>query len=171
MRRAEGLRERATRGAVRFPRQVQEFLREALALRDRRNDGTLGSHGLAVARGRLEKRLDRLLAGNLSHPSNRRFQKHLVGHREEILTFLYEPDIEATNGPAEQAVRPLVVNRKVFGGNRTPAGGHAQEVLGSVFAPLAQRALDTLSFLSHIICLPADQRPCFIRKLLPASSN
>jgi transposase len=171
LRRAEELLERATRGAVRFPRKVQEFLSEALALRDRRDEGVISPHGLAVARGRLEKRLDRLLEGNLSHHGNRKFQKHLAGHREEILTFLYEPDIEATNWPAEQAVRPLVVNRKVFGGNRTPAGGHAQEILGSVFATLAKRALDTLSFLSHIICLPADQRPRLIHQLLPASSN
>jgi transposase len=166
--RAQGLLERATRGAVRFPRHVQEFLREALALRDRRDDGALGSHGVAVVRGRLEKRLDRLLEGNLSHPGNRKFQKHLAGHREEILTFLYEPDIEATNWPAEQAIRPLVINRKVFGGNRTPAGGHAQEILGSVFATLTQRAFDTLSLVSSIICLPADQRPRFLQKLLPA---
>lgn len=86
-------------------------------------------------------------------------------------TLLYEPDIEATNWPAEQAVRPLVVNRKAFGGNRTAAGGHAQEILGSIFATLAQRALDALPFLSHTICLPADQRPRFIQRLLPVPSN
>lgn len=171
LRRVEGLLERATRGAVRFPRKVKEFLSDALGLRDRRDDGVIRPHGLAVARGRLEKRLDRLLQWNLSHPGNRTFQKHLAGHRDEILTFLYDPDIEATNWPAEQAVRPLVVNRKVFGGNRTLAGGHAQEVLGSVFATLAKRALDTLSFLSRIICLPADQRPHLIQQLLPAPSN
>jgi transposase len=171
LRRAEGLLERATRGAVRFPRKVQEFLSEALALRDRRDHGTISPHGLAVARGRLEKRLDRLLEGNLSHPGNCKFQKHMVVHREEILTFLYEPDIEATNWPAEQAVRPLVVNRKVFGGNRTASGGHAQEILGSVFATLTKRALDTLSFVSNLIRLPADQRPRLIQQVLPASSN
>ena len=171
LRRAEGLLERAARGAVRFPRKGQEFLSDARALRDRRDYSTGSPHGLAVARGRLEKRLDRLLEWNLSHDGNRKLQKHLAGHREEILTFLYELDLEATNGPAEQAVRPLVVNRKVFGGNRTASGGHAQEILGSVFATLTQRALDTLSFLSHIICSPADQRPRPIQQLLPASSN
>ena len=171
LRRAEGLLERATRGAVRFPRKVAAFLGEALALRDRRDEGVVSPRGLAVARGRLERRLDRLLEGNLSHPGNRKFQKHLVGHRGEILTFLYEPDMEVTNWPAEQAVRPLVVNRKVFGGNRTPAGGHAQEILGSVFATLAQRALDALPFLSHAICLPADQRPRFLQRLLPVPSH
>jgi transposase len=171
LRRAQGLLERATRGAVRFPRKVAEFLGDALALRDGRDEGVLSPHGLAVARGRLEKRLDRLLEGKLSHPGDAKFQKHLMGHREEILTFLYEPDIEATHWPAEQAVRPLVVNRKIFGGNRTASGGHAQEILGSVFATLTQRTLDTLRFVSRIICLPADQRLCLIQQLLPVSSD
>ena len=170
LRRAQGLLERATRGAVRFPRKVKEFLRDALALRDRRDNGVISPHGLAVARGRLDKRLDRLLRWNLSHDGNRKFQNHLARHSDEILTFLYEPDIEATNWPAEQAIRPAVVNRKVFGGNRTASGGRAQEILGSVFATLTQRGSDTLSFLSNIIRSPADQRPCLIHQLLPAPS-
>jgi len=169
--RAQGLLERATRGAVRFPRKVAELLGDALALRDRRDNGAVSPHGLAVARGRLEKRLDRLLEANLSHPGNRTFQKHLVNHRDQILTFLYEPALEATNWPAEQALRPLVVNRKVFGGNRTAAGAHAQEILGSIFGTFAKRAWDTLSLVARILCLPADQRPSFIHKLLPAPAN
>lgn len=171
LRRAEELLERATRGAVRFPRKVKAFLGDALALRDRRDSGVISPHGLAVARGRLEKRLDRLLEWHLSHHGNRTFQKHLVGHSDQILTFLYDPDIEATNWPAEQAVRPAVVNRKVFGGNRTAFGGHAQEILGSVFATLTKRALDTLSFLSNIIRSPADQRSRLIHQLLPVPAS
>lgn len=170
-RRAEELLERAARGAVRFPRKVAGFLSDALALRDRRDEGVIDPRGLAVVRGRLEKRLDCLLEWNLSHPGNSKFQKHLAGHRDEILTFLYEPDLEATNWPAEQAIRPLVVNRKVFGGNRTASGGHAQEVLGSVFATLTQRTLDTLRFVSRITCLPVDQRLCLIQQLLPVPSE
>ena len=50
LRRAEALLERATRGAVRFPRKVKEFLSDALALRDRRDRGTISSHGLAGAK-------------------------------------------------------------------------------------------------------------------------
>jgi transposase len=33
--------------------------------------------------------------------------------------FLIDPTIAATNHRAEQAIRPAVVNRKVWGGNRT----------------------------------------------------
>lgn len=171
LRRAEGLLERARCGAVRFPRKVKEFLSDALVLRDRRDGGLISPHGLAVVRGRLGKRLDRLLEWKLSHNGNRKFQKHLARHSHEILTFLYDPYIEATNWPAEQAVRPLVVNRKVFGGNRTTAGGHAQEVLGSVFATLAKRRLGTLSFLSRLICTPRSRRPLRVRQLLPGPTR
>jgi len=103
----------------------------------------------------LEKRLDRLLSCRLSHEGNRTFRGHLARHRDEILTFLYHADIEATNWPAEQAMRPAVVNRKVFGGNRTRAGARAQEALGSIFATCNQNAIKALTFLSHLIRSPA----------------
>jgi hypothetical protein len=35
---------------------------------------------------------------------------------------LYCPGLEATNWRAEQAIRPIVVARKVWGRNRTPCG-------------------------------------------------
>ena len=171
LRRASELLERATRGAVRFPRKVKEFLLDALDLRDRRNAGTISSHGLAVARGRLEKRLHRLLDSNVSHEGNRKFRDHLARHRDEILTFLYEEDIEATNWPGEQAIRPAVVNRKVFGGNRTWAGAHAQEILASVFRTCGQRAYDALCFLSNFIRAPRVRRPALADALLPIPSQ
>lgn len=157
LRRANELLEQACRGAGRFPRKVKAFIQDALALRDRRRAGTISPHGLAVARGRLENRLTRLLASRLSHKANRRFQAHLRKHGDEILTFLYDPAIEATNWPAEQALRPAVVNRKVFGGNRTAAGAHAQEILASLFATCVQWQQEALAFLSSLLCSPTPQ--------------
>lgn len=154
LRRATELLEKAGGMAGRFPKRVKEFLQDALALRDRRDAGKISEHGVAVARGRLEKRLDRLLMCRCSNKENVKFQNHLANHRDEILTFLYHDDIEATNWPAEQAIRPAVRNRKVFGGNRTWSGAAAQESLGSFFATCAKNALGTLDALSHILCRP-----------------
>lgn len=154
LRRADELLERVSRQARCFPHKVKQFLLAALALRDRRDAGMLSMTGLRMARHRLENRLDRLLAPNRSNEENRRFRAHLAKHRDEILTFLYHWDIEATNWPAEQAMRPAVVNRKVFGGNRTPAGAHAQEVLSSLFATCAQWEENLLDALSDILCTP-----------------
>jgi transposase len=57
LRRGKELLETATRGAVCFPRRLQALFHQALDLRDRHACGQLSSHGLAVARGRLESQL------------------------------------------------------------------------------------------------------------------
>ena len=54
--------------------------------------------------------------------------KHLRNHFEQWFAFVFDPRIEPTNWQAEQAIRPAVVNRKVWGGNRTDAGAKAQGV-------------------------------------------
>ena len=158
IRRATELLDKGRGSAARFPNRVKKFLRDALALRDRRDAGKISEHGLVVARGHLEERLDELLARKYSHKDNRRFRKHLAKHlakhRREILTFLYHKDIDATNWPAEQAMRPAVGNRKLFGGNRTWSAAAARERLGSLFATCGKNAIESLATLSHIICRP-----------------
>lgn len=156
LRRCRDLLETATRGAVRFPRQVQALLQDALGLRDRHAVGQVSDHGLAVARGRLEQRRNRLLTWTRAHPANERLAKHLHKHRDQLFTFLYHLGLDATNWRAEQALRPAVVNRKVWGGNRTPTGAAAQAILMSVLRTCAQQQRDALSFLSRTLC---GQRP------------
>jgi transposase len=169
LRRARELLDRATRGAKRFPHRLKALLQDALALRDRRAAGAVGDHGLAVARGRLENRMDDLMAMRLTYAPNATFQAHLQRHRDEIFTFLYDPRFDATNWRAEQAIRPAVVNRKVFGGNRTTAGAHALEVLASLFATCRQHGRDALQYLSHLLQLHPPLAANHL--LLPLSRN
>jgi transposase len=89
-------------------------------------------------------------------PANERLAKHLYKHRHQLLTFLYHPGLDATNWRAEQAIRPAVVNRKVWGGNRTQTGAEAQSILMSVLRTCAQQHRDSLTFLSRLLC---GQRP------------
>ena len=164
-RRSSGMLEVATRGAVRFPRQVKELIGDALHLRDRRDNREISEHGLAVAIGRLESRLERMLCWTRSNGANERLAKHLHEHRDQLFTFLKHPGIEATNHLAEQAMRPAVVNRKVWGGNRTWAGAHAQEILLSVLRTCVQRGRDSVDFLSRMF--RADSRRRRPRLFLP----
>jgi hypothetical protein len=53
-------------------------------------------------------------------------------HRDDRLTFLRRPGLDATNGGAEPAIRFGVSLRTVWGGSRTWAGARAQSVLMSV---------------------------------------
>jgi transposase len=88
LRRCRELLETATRGAVRFPRRVQELLQAALDLRDRHAGGEVSGHGLAVARGRLANELADAVFPPKSHVANERLAQHLWNHLDHLLTFL-----------------------------------------------------------------------------------
>lgn len=52
------------------------------------------------------------------HPGNERFATFLEIHLEDLFTFLRHPGADATNWRGEQAIRPAVVSRKVWGRTR-----------------------------------------------------
>ena len=119
-------------GAAKLPGTVKEILHASLKLGDRRDRNQVGKQRLAIARSRLEARLDRVLKRNYRWPVNRRLANHLRRERDAMFTFLFCPGLEATNYRAEQANRPMVVTPKVWGGNRTERGAHSQSVLVSL---------------------------------------
>jgi transposase len=141
----------AVGGAARFPHQIYDLLTDALTLRDRRAARSLSTHGLAVATGRIEARLDRLLRWTRTDADNERLAKHLAKHRRQLFTFLKVPGLDATNWRAEQAMRLAAVNRKVWGGNRTEAGAHTQSVLMTLLATCRQQARDSIDNLSALL--------------------
>jgi len=132
LRRCHDMAETATRGAVRFPRQVSDILHAALDLRDRHAAGDVSAHGVAVARGRLTNQLADIIFPAKTNAANERLANHLCNHFDQIFTFLRFPGLDATNWRAEQAMRYGVILRKVWGGNRTWVGANAQAVLMSV---------------------------------------
>lgn len=137
-----------------FPRTIQALLQQALQLRDRRQQQQISDRGVAVARGRLEARLDRSLQRCFRLPQNRRLANHLLREREALFTFLNCPGLEATNWRAEQAIRPMVVARKVWGGSRTARGAQTQSILVS-FLQTCRQQLQPASFLiQSLLCSP-----------------
>lgn len=135
-----------------FVADVQGVLQDALALRDRARDGTISPHGLAVARGHLITRLGDRLAQPSAIPDLERFGRHLTREFSAIWSFLFDVSIDATNWRAEQALRPIIVTRKVCGGNRSWHGAESQQILASVIRTTSQRQLnphDVLASLLH----------------------
>jgi transposase len=151
LRRADEMAATATRGAVRFPRRVAELFRAGLDLRDRHAAGEISRHGLAVARGRLENQLSRLVFPPKANAANERLAQHLWTHRDDLFTFLRQPGLDATNWRAELAIRFGVILRKVWGGSRTRPGARAQAVLMSVWRTCWQQGRSALDFLSQLL--------------------
>jgi transposase len=117
---------------------------------------------------RLQRDIDALLARSPTHDPNRKLLKHLTNEREHLLTFLTVPGIAATNWRAEQAIRPAVVNRKNWGGNRTPHGAQVQQTLMSVIRTSRQQDVCPIALLED---LQRHRTPAPSRMLrLPASN-
>jgi transposase len=58
-----------------------------------------------------------------------RMQKYLP----ELFTFVADPAVESTNNAAERDIRPVVVQRKISGGTRSPAGTSTFCTLATLF--------------------------------------
>ena len=151
MRRAHELGESAVGGAVHFPRQVQAVFRQALDIRDRRDAGEISAAQSAALEPVLARRMAELTSRIRTDPDNERFAKHLDNLHESLFTFLRFEGMDATNHKAEQAIRPAVVNRKVWGGNRTWAGARAQGVLLSVLETCKRAGRSGLEFVSQTL--------------------
>jgi len=135
-----------------FPLAVKQLLEQALALRDRYLEQKISLHGLWTATGRLEAKLDRMLAPRQRDAANERLAKHLRHERPFLFTFLYCPGlVDATNNVAERVMRILVMIRKNWGGNRTEKGARVQAVLTSVLCTAKQQDKDAFALLVDLL--------------------
>jgi len=156
LRRCSELLEHATRGAVRFPRAVRALLEKGLEIRDRRDAGSMTPHGVQVARGQLQAKMDRLLDGRFTHPENRRFANHLRRYRDALFVFLSHSGVDATNWRGEHAMRAAVMTRKCCGGgNRTEFGAETQAILMTILRTIHQKSLDQRRVVAEILAAPS----------------
>jgi transposase len=154
IRRCQDLLKILTGTAREFPQNVLDLLRDSLDLRDRHQLGLVREHALAVATGRLQARLDRLLATPQDQAANRRLARHLQHEQPHLFTFLYCPGIPATNNFIEAAIRLMVVARKTWGGNRTWKGARTQQILASVLRTCWQQGKDAFQQLVTLLRSP-----------------
>jgi len=139
-----------------FAGQLLEFIDRAFALEDRLRADQISARGRLVVLGQMEAALERLLQQPLAEASaqEQRLQKHLRHEAPYLLTFVYYPQAESTNNRAERQIRPAVLTRKTWGGNRTDTGARTQEPLMSAFATYRQRDIDPFVELTDLLRSP-----------------
>lgn len=130
------------------PRQVKDILLDGLAARD------LNDIARAEVIADLTERVE--LLGEQAHPHDecRKLVAHLLNEAPALFTYLARPEVDATNWRAEQAIRPAVVNRKVWGGNRTWRGAATQGRIMSVLRTTAQQGVDPIDYLAALARAP-----------------
>jgi transposase len=144
----------AERGQARTPHAVRRILQCAIGLRGARDIDTVDAAALAAEVAGLHARVDKLVAGATRYPPNRRLLDHLARERAHLFTFLDVAGVQATNWRAEQAIRPAVVTRKAWGGNRTWAGAGTWQVLASVLRTASQQGRDPIELLVGLLRAP-----------------
>jgi transposase len=161
LRRCDELVETARGRGREIPRAVKAILLGALDLRDQRDAGEIGDQDFQAALAGLQERLRAQLARPVSGADSPqgRLLRHLHREFDALFTFLHEPGLPATNWMAEQALRPAVVNRKVWGGNRTWTGARHQERLMSVLRTSRQQLKDPVSILADLLRAPGSVAP------------
>lgn len=77
----------------------------------------------------------------------RRIAKYLP----ELFTFVADPAVPATNNAAERSVRPVVIQRKISGGTRSPTGTTTFTRLATLFGTWRARGLDPLTACRRLL--------------------
>jgi transposase len=130
------------------PRQVREILTLALDGRD------LPADRRAALAADLAERVELVAEAAQPHDECRKLVGHIFRERKALFTFLLHDGVDATNWRAEQAIRPAVVNRKVWGGNRTWRGAETQGRMMSLLRTATQQGVDVVEFLARLARAP-----------------
>lgn len=157
LRRCADISEAKSGRTVRFSQSVARLLRSAITLKSRRDH--LSDHGYAVACGRLEAALDRLLDRNYRDPDNARLAKLLRKQRARLFTFLYIQAVDPTNNQAEREIRPAVIIRKTNGCNRSPVGARTHSIVTSVLRTCQKQGRDFIAFIAEMLRHPDSVAP------------
>jgi transposase len=152
LRRARELEQSQAGRAKAFPRQVISLFQGALRVRDAALAGDVDEAEREREHLRCVNALLDLTERPRANAANAQLAQHLWNHGEQWLMFLSDPSVPATNYQAEQAIRPAVVNRKVWGGNRTASGAEAQKVLLSVLETCKQQLRSGFQYVRDTLC-------------------
>lgn len=77
--------------------------------------------------------------------------KFMTNHINEMFVFIELPYVTSENNPAERAVRPEVIARKISGGSRSEQGSKTRMILASIIRTCQLRNLDPIASLQQIL--------------------
>ncbi|MDO8704710.1 MAG: IS66 family transposase [Sulfuricaulis sp.] len=80
-----------------------------------------------------------------------RLAKFITRKINELFVFVHYPEVPSENNPAERAIRPLVITRKVCGGTRSARGSQTKMILLSLLHTAQLREMDPIASLERML--------------------
>ena len=118
---------------------LKGLLKRACAIGRRRAD--LKDATLKTYEADLERRLDRLLSLDPTHPAGIKLRRMIRKARSNLFVFVQNRDLEPTNNGSERALRPCAVYRKITNGFRQEWGAHLYADIRSVIETARRRSI------------------------------
>lgn len=140
---------RAGAGWPPFAKKLKRLIGDAIRLWRRRGEFSEATY--RSRRDRLHKRLAEMIDTPWEDAQAKRLVKRLRRHRNDLFTFVDQPQVPFDNNHAERTIRPAVVLRKNSYGNRSDHGADCQSVLMSIFQTLKQRGHNPVQTLCQAI--------------------
>lgn len=125
-----------------FGLRLQALLREAMRLASERQAGRMDADAYGSCAERVRSEVTRHLRDRrFRDPDNQRLLNELGRHhdRGNLLRFLEDHQVEATNNRAERALRPGVISRKVSQCSKTWSGAEAYAIFVSLIRTSIKR--------------------------------
>ncbi|MDQ0390405.1 IS66 family transposase [Labrys monachus] len=129
---------------------VKGLLKRACAIGRRRPDLTDGT--LKTYEADLDRRLDRIMALQPTHPAGEKLHRIIKKTRRSLFVFIQNRQISATNNGSERALRPCAVYRKITNGFRSEWGAALYADIRSVVETARRRAVRAIDAIRLTLC-------------------
>ena len=146
-----------------WARQFAALLRRAIHWRNQHADGGDADPGVVAEVTAITAESAGLLRQQLRMGASYRLQTRFLVHRAGLWTFLHNPAVPPTNNSSAQALRPLVVHRKVTNGFRAAAAAARYAARRTVAETARRRGQSVVATLLTAagIPLPLNPQPHF----------
>ena len=139
--------------------QFADLLRRAIHRRNQQAADAFAAPQFVADVAALEAEADSLLAARLPIGESYGLQTRFLVHRAGLWTVLHEPGVPPTNNSSEQALRPLVVHRKVTNGFRSEAAAQRYAPLRTVTETARRRGQSVFATLLQAAGTPLPLSP------------
>lgn len=144
-------------GDAAFSQPFKWLLLRAIAIGRRRP--TLKDSTLAQYRADLDRRLDRIMAGEPIGQTGVKLRRRVGRLRDHLFVFVTNRDVPATNNVSERHLRPSVIFRKVTNGFRCEWGAEAYAAFRSIVGTAKANGTSVLDVLRTVLLAPPPELP------------
>jgi transposase len=127
--------------------QFAALIRRAIHLRNQQPADGFTAPAFVASVAAVEAEGDALLGQHLRLGESYGLQTRFLVHRAGLWTFLHDPAVPPTNNSSEQALRPLVIHRKVTNGFRAEAWATGYAALRTVAETARRRGQSVFATL------------------------